>query len=415
MFGVQDRLLKIWVNEVALSTGTQHTENSDQADLVIYKRDEFEDILKMYPEIRDVCTTDYLILNTRFVVYIYCGTRKVALQPVCTSSATIQYRATAPANPVSKGFKFYFEWIEKPPEVTCAGTPGTVDPTAPTTVTPIEILPIWALNLDISPLFSKHICLGTSDSIRCPRRNDYVIAVEDSKYGVTSTGLCDIPSFSDCYEKTALNLACTNACPIEYIVPKVLSHCENKTANYLTLDYECVPTRLANDENPIDICSSTPTETIAVNKGMMISPKYPSLDAASHTCSKTIETVPSKIWMIYIVDLFLESENTFGDCDHAALTINDGNDVRIICGLQEPQLVLTSCSNIVRFDFRSSQQALGYRGFKLFFRTIDVPPGWACTPSGFTTTIQPSTTQTSPPVTLIPPTLQSNNDSKRTY
>jgi hypothetical protein len=411
MFGVHDRLLKVWLNELSITSGGQRISNnlseySNQADLVIYKTNEFDDIEQMYPSIRDTCVTDYFILNTRFVAYILCGTRKLTLEAMCTSSATIQYKTTAPTHPISKGFKLYFEWIEKPVDVICAGTPGTVDPTASTTTPPIEPLPMWAQNLDISPIFSKHICLGTSDSIKCPRAADYVIAIEDSKYGVTTTGLCDIPSFSDCYQQASLNLICTHTCLVEYIVPRPLTHCANQTANYLTIDYECVPTRLANDENPIDICASTPVDTIALNKGIMISPQYPSLDS-THVCSKTLQTVSNKIWMIYIVDLFLEREDTFGQCIHAALSINDGNDVRIICGLQQPQLVLTSCSNIVIFNFRSSQQALGYRGFKVFFRAIDVPVGWACTPSGFSSTTQQTTVQTSPPVTLIPPTFQS--------
>ena len=406
--GIHDRLLKIWLSQISISSGGQrnskdYLSNPNQADLVIYKTSEFEVLEQMYPSIRDTCGTDYLVIDTRFIAYIYCGTRKLSLEPICTSSAIIQYKTTAPPNQAYRGFKLYFEWIEKSMDVICEGTPGTIDPSA-TTTTVAEALPPWAQDLDISPLFSKQICLGASDVIRCPRGNDYVIAIEDTKYAATPTGACDIPSFSDCYQPGALSLTCTHTCPIEYIVPKPLSHCENRTASYLSIDYECVPTRLPNGDNPINICASSSTSTIALDKGIMISPKYPELQTASQ-CSKTIETVSNKIWMIYIVDLFVEGENEYGDCIHASLTINDGNDIRIICGLHQPELVLTSCSNIVQFDFQSSQQGLGYRGFKIFFRTIDVPAGWSCTPSGFSTTS--TTAPTLPPTTLIPPTSRS--------
>ncbi|CAF4052614.1 unnamed protein product, partial [Adineta steineri] len=79
----------------------------------------------------------------------------------------------------------------------------------------------------------------------------------------------------------------------------------------------------------------------------------------------------------------------------------------IRCGLQQPELVLVSCSNIVEFKFVSTHQALGYRGFKIFFQTIDVPSNWACKPSGFTTPAI-TTTTTRPPTTsgALPPSSQ---------
>ncbi|CAF4547626.1 unnamed protein product, partial [Rotaria magnacalcarata] len=71
-------------------------------------------------------------------------------------------------------------------------------------------------------------------------------------------------------------------------IPKPLIQCGSQNADYINIDYECVPTRLPNHENPIDICGSTSTSTIALNKFMMVSPQYPTLGGA-RTCSKTIE------------------------------------------------------------------------------------------------------------------------------
>jgi hypothetical protein len=410
IIGINARSLKIWINEMSISSDSQYhlnsrNSNSNQPDLIIYKNN---DIQRYYSSIPDICVNDYLILNTLHIIYIYCGKRKFSLGPICTSSVTIQYKTTTTSsNNIYKGFKLYFEWVEKPIEISCPGTPATYDPSALTTTTiPNEPLPIWAQNLDISPILSKYICFNTIESLKCPRSNDYLIAIIDSKYGATETGFCEVPSFSHCFQKVSLSLTCTYSCLIEYNIPKLLSYCQNRTADYLTIDYQCLPTRLLNNENPIDICSSTITDTIAIDKGIIITPQYPYLNS-ENSCSKKLETLINKLWMIYIIDLFLEEENNYGDCIDTSLIINDGNDIRILCGLQQPQLILTSCSNIVQLNFISNNQTIGYRGFKIFFKTIDIPLDWSCTPSGFTSTTEQTTIRTLPPTTLIPPTLQS--------
>ncbi|CAF4128413.1 unnamed protein product, partial [Adineta steineri] len=357
---------------------------------------------KLNPSIRDVCIKDYLIINAPHVAYVYCGTRKFAMAPICAANIDIQYKTTSTANFLYKGFKLYFEWVPKPMDIICDNNP------LPSTTTPIdEVIPFWAQNLQLSPILSAQICLGTAHTLRCPRGSDYVLSIISSSYGVTGTGLCEIPASNHCHQEASLGLTCTHSCFIEYIIPRPLTQCNAQNADYISIDYECIPTRLPNSENPIDICASTTTDTIAMNSGIMISPQYPILGAA-RTCSKKIETLPNKLWMVFIVDLFLEGGSTIADtCDAASLNIYDGNDRIIRCGLQQPELVLVSCSNIVEFKFVSTHQALGYRGFKIFFQTIDVPSNWACKPSGFTTPAI-TTTTTRPPTTsgALPPSFQ---------
>ncbi|UJR23452.1 hypothetical protein I4U23_026456 [Adineta vaga] len=401
--GILDKALKIWINEMAIASNNQRTtEHSNQPDLTIFKTSNLE---RSYPSIRETCIDDYLTIDTPHIIYVYCGLRKVALEPICATNIIVQYKTSSSSNLSYKGFKLYFEWVEKPLDIFCHGNPSTYDPSISTTTSMTELLPIWAQNLDVSYTLSKQVCLGTIESLTCPRGNDYVLSIRNSNYGVTGTGLCEFPSFSHCRQEASLGLTCAHTCSVEYIIPKPLSQCQNQNADYLKIEYECIPTRLLDHENPIDICASIPTETIAMNKGMMISPHYPTLNSA-HSCSKKIETLPSKLWMVYLVDLFLESEDEFSDCTHASLTIYDGKDKLIICGLQQPGLVLFSCSNIVQFDFMSNQQALGYRGFKVYFKTIDIPIGWSCVPSGFSTSTKQTTTSSFPLTTLIPPTLQ---------
>jgi hypothetical protein len=379
-------------------------DQSNEPDLVIYKKldtHKLNALEQMYPSIRDTCVNDYLIINAPHVTYVYCGTRKLAMAPICAESVIIQYRATSPPNLFYKGFKFYFEWVEKPVELFC----GDDLLTSSTTTTPSnEPLPLWAQNLEVSPILSMHICSGTSTTLRCPRGSDYVLSIMNSYYGVTGTGLCEVPLLSHCRQDVSLNLTCTQSCNIEYIIPKPLTQCGNQNGDYLNIVYECIPTRLPNNENPIDICASTSNDTMVLDSGMMVSPQYPVLDGA-HTCSKTIAALPGKLWMVYIVDLFVEGKNDLDVCNAASLTINDGNDKIIRCGSHLPELVLISCSNIVEFKFISTDQALGYRGFKVFFKTVDEPNGWACTTTtGTTATTTTGRTSTS---TLLPPSFQS--------
>lgn len=438
MFGVRDHALKIWINELSIASSGQRTSNgidfilqmiclilinnifclfylddSDKPDFTIHKNTHVHNLNNLeqaYPSIRDTCVTDYLIIDTPLVSYIYCGKRKLSLPPICATNVKIQYKTISAANLFYKGFKFYFEWVTKTMETICPGNPLTIDPAASTTSL-IEVWPLWAQNLEVSSELSKHLCWGTCEHLTCPRSIDYVLSIKNSYYGVTGTGLCDLPSLAHCHQEAALGLVCGHSCFIEYTIQKPLSQCQNQTAEYMNIDYECIPTRLPDNENPMDICASTPTNTIAIDRGMFVSPQYPSL-GATRSCFKTIQTLPSKIWKIYIVDLFLEDEDEYGNCNEASLTIFDGNDKLTICGLQQAKLILMSCSNSVQFSFKSAHEALGYRGFKVLFQSIDIPDGWSCIPPNFTTTTKQTTTRTSPPTTLIPPSFQSKQLAK---
>lgn len=388
--GIETSAIKIWINEISIaSDGPRDLSGSH-----------LEDSNK--PSIRDTCTSDYLIIDTAYSSYIYCGKRKLSVGLICSSSIKIQYKATSSSSLFYKGFKLYFELKNEPSLINCLTNPSTIDPLASTTPSN-EPLPNWAQTLNISPMFSTHLCLGTSTTLRCPRPNDYVLSIVDSNYRVTGTGVCEIPSYLHCRQDAPITFTCTHSCFVEYFIPKQLSQCGNQTADYLNIDYQCIPTSLPNNESPMDICESTTTDTIAIDRGMMISPRYPSLTSAS-SCSKIIQTLPSKVWMIYMVDLFLEGEDDSGNCNYASLTIYDGKDKLVLCGLKQPGLVFFSCANLVQFSFVSNDQALGYRGFKVLFTTLDVPIGWSCVPDGFITT---TTGQTSLQTTLLPPSLQS--------
>lgn len=380
----------------------------DRPNLIIRKTrdtDNIEELEEMNPALRDVCVQDYLIINSPQIAYVYCGKNKLAIGPFCAQRVTIQYKTTAPQLFTYKGFKMYYEWSPQPLEIIC---PGVIDPVQTTTPS-FEVLPIWAQVLTLSPILSETICLGPSGTVlRCPREQDYVIALIDSNYGVTGTGVCDIPSSSHCRQEASLAFTCTKSCPVVYSIPRPLSACKNQNADYLTIDYECIPTSLPNNEVPVDICSTSITGTIVTNSGIMTSPQYPSLNGVRR-CSKTLEALPGKLWMIFITDLSLESATNSGTCDSSSFSIFDGSEKTSYCGSQPPGLVRISCSNIVQFEFMSTHTAIGYRGFRVYYEVIDAPPQWACVPYFTNATTLPTRTTTRGPTTttLVPPSLQS--------
>lgn len=145
---------------------------------------------------------------------------------------------------------------------------------------------------------------------------------------------------------------------------------------------------------------------------MITSPQYPS-SPGTHSCTKKIQTLDNKLWMIFIVDLYLKEENVVGQCDTASLSIHDGKDTLIRCGLHQPELVLISCSDIIEFQYVSTPLASDYRGFKVYFKTIDVPADWACKPTGYTTTTITTTLKPATTTTLVPPSFNSKEHTKK--
>jgi len=409
LIGPTESIIKFWINEMSIAAGSARSlsdDESDQPDLIIHKTrdtDDIDELEKMNPALRQVCIDDYLMINSPQIAYVYCGKNKLVIGPFCAGRVTIHYKTTASPLFTYKGFKMYYEWNPEPTDVFCT---GPIDPIQ-TTTPAFEILPSWAQNLELSPPLSTHICLGSSTVLRCYREKDYVLALIDSNYAVTGIGKCDIPSTSHCRQEASLALTCTKSCPISYTIPRPLSACQNQNADYLNIDYECIPTTLPNNELPLDVCSTSVPGTIVRNSGIINSPQYPSLTGVRR-CSKTLEALPGKLWMIFMVDLSLESENDFGDCDQSSLTIYDGNEKSIYCGSLPPSLIRISCSNIVQIEFASTHTAIGYRGFKLFYQTVDAPPTWPCVPnfSNATTITTRTTTRAPTTTTLVPPSLQ---------
>ncbi|CAF0779245.1 unnamed protein product [Didymodactylos carnosus] len=411
---VRDKAVKIWINEMATSSGILRTTSDDEsqplaksADLIIHRSPSslFIDATDhIRYGLRDICPKDYLIINGAVgISYVFCGTRKLVLPPICATEVYIQYYAPAAPNLFYKGFKLYFEQVPKPMDGVECGIGHTENPNLSTTTEDPSTLPIWAQNFELSPIFSQFLCHGFVVRITCP--STYVVSIDKAYYGVTGTGQCETPDNSHCKQDASLSLSCTHTCSVDYAVPQSLILCGGSDADYLTFDYQCIPTQLSNGQLPIDICSTSVTDTLAINRGMLTSPQYPQLGLQTRRCSKTLQTNSNQLWAIYIVDLNIEGADANANCIDASLTLYDGKDRITLCGSQQPQQILTSCSETVQIEFVSNRQAIGYRGFKLYFETINIPPNWACVPIGYSTlpsTMRPpQTTSKLPPSVLI--------------
>ena len=131
------------------------------------------------------CITDYLKITHNTGTIKVCGTKKYSYENrLCSSEIFVSYKA--PTNSSSyKGFKLYWEFIDRSSQPNCP----TDLPTLPATTSPALVTPMQEL-LDLAALDIKKevICKGKELSIEVP--SQYVFFPIDIYYGVTSDGTC---------------------------------------------------------------------------------------------------------------------------------------------------------------------------------------------------------------------------------
>ncbi|CAF4446524.1 unnamed protein product, partial [Rotaria sp. Silwood2] len=114
-----------------------------------------------------------------------------------------------------------------------------------------ESIPIWTQNLQPSSILSVDICLEVAIALRCFRGADYVLAIIEPNYATTGIGQYEIPTSIQCHQDTSLGLTCIQSCFTKYDIPKPLVQFVLLDTDYINIDYQCIPTCLPNNENPI--------------------------------------------------------------------------------------------------------------------------------------------------------------------
>lgn len=225
--------------------------------------------------------------------------------------------------------------------------------------------------------------------MNCP--DNYVVTIINNIFGVTSSGQCEPHDPSkDCIVTTDSTFMCLQTCLFFYTGHYTILACNNKTAVYQYIEYQCIPTKtelISDVQCPAD-GSITPIQFD--KRGRFQSCNYPNLQVANYTYRLT--AVPGDILHFYSLDISLNS--LFPTCSSNKLTLIDHDDQQKneYCLQQSHRLIYSSCSNVVDLLYTVADDSVAFsKGAELYIESQVRPPDWKCG--------TPLSTPTDPPTT----------------
>ncbi len=129
--------------------------------------------------------TDYVKITHNTGVIKACGNKKYSFDNrLCSSEVFVTYKA--PSSGFShKGFKLYFEFIDRSTQPNCpTELPTTVRPTPSTQSTRPAVNDLVAMDIQ-----KENICKGNKKTLTVPP--EFNLFVIDLFYGVSSDGSCE--------------------------------------------------------------------------------------------------------------------------------------------------------------------------------------------------------------------------------
>ena len=131
--------------------------------------------------------TDYVTITHNSGVLKACGNKKYSFENrLCSSEIFISYKTTVTST-LYRGFKLYYEFIDRSTQPNCP----TYLPTTTTTQAFITTTPSTKpliVDLVASEIQDDFVCLGDRKTINVP--NQYNLFVINYFYGVSSDGSC---------------------------------------------------------------------------------------------------------------------------------------------------------------------------------------------------------------------------------
>jgi hypothetical protein len=245
----------------------------------------------------------------------------------------------------------------------------------------------------------QDVCVPSSTTLHCP--NNYVAVVRNAFYGVALiVGSCSY-SLGDCIADTMSQITCTTdsvECTI-YATRKKLPQCNDQSANYFHIEYDCVLMSMDDSAKEYNVCQNG-TE-ITTDYGILKSPGYPSQFQTTTTeCFCAIHVPSDKAIRLWLSDLYISPTDVNCQKDH--IYIIDSVDTYQHCGIKRyayPYL----CSSAIIIQYSVTTNNAMYRGMRMYFEIVDRSPNDNCpNPNGAITPIQ-STTTTNPDITTTIP------------
>ena len=310
-----------------------------------------------------------------------------------------------------RGVKFYFEFRERPPHETCPVIPPLFSTPKPQVTT---MPPVPSYFPDPSPRAIKTLCypdfssLLGANNIQCPR--DYVIVVHRAFYGKGTR--CDYVSGDCTTEADLVYRTCSGkqACSVSFINIVNLPECDRAVANYLMIEYQCIPTP-AIAGNSAELCTAQ-IDNAGGLSGLLKSPSYPSY-TQTQCANTTLSSLDSSNLVIYmfLFDLDIGTPDlSTGSCtnDYLLLSYQCNNQIysRTLCGTRSSELLFSTCSPTDKI-FASynllSPNTQTQRGFALVYQLVPQNEQPTTVPTPRPTTTRTSTSTSSIPTTQFGP------------
>ncbi len=356
------------------------------------------------------CITDRLIVTADNVVNEICG-RSYTNLLVYTCHQSVKLQLIRNTGAVGRGIKFYFEFLNKPEFQLCPSLPTTttavtLSPTPPTTTT-TGPLPSYFPNP--SPRDIKSLCypdlsgLMGAKNFQCP--SHYVLVIHRAFYGHATNGRCQHTT-GDCIAEADIvyrTCAGQQSCSVSFINFVLLPECNYVQANYLSVEYQCLPTASIASSNA-NICTGQ-IDAAGVS-GVLRSLTYPTY-SQSECLNATLNAslVSSNLVIhIYLLDLDIGAPDSNGDCtkDYLSLSYQCNNQMstRILCGTRHTELLFSTCQptdHIFASYNLLGQDAQAQRGFALLYHLLPKHDGTTLSTSSTTITTHEVTTPETPP------------------
>jgi len=339
------------------------------------------------------CIKDRLIIKSGNSITEWCGLSYTNLiLKTCHTSISLQLIRASDA--IGRGVKLYFEYRQRSPNEICDETiTPTILPTSPGPIT-IPSRPNYFPNP--SPRMLKTLCYPDvsgaygANNFQCP--SDYVIVIHRAFYGKGNR--CDYTPGDCINEADDIYRICSGkqACSISFENLIILSNCEQIPAEYLFVEYQCLPT-LTIVENIHDLCIN-PINQLSEISGILQSISYPSYTQTE--CINTTLTLPKDsnfIIYMYLLDLDIdlpdiETDQCTNDYLLSSYQCNNQLYNQYLCGKRQTEILFDTClstDKIYASYNLTNKNIQSHRGFALLYHLLPK-----------TTTITSTTMTTSP-------------------
>ena len=328
------------------------------------------------------CTKDQLIITAGSNRRETCGLSFTnLLMKTCYTQLSVQLNRASDAQ--GRGVRLYFEFRERSPTDICDQftTPSPQPTLVPTSIGPTTTTQPPLYFPDPSERMIKTLCYpdlsGSFGANNFQCSSGYVLVIHRAFYGTGSRcaytpGDCTHEAdsvYGDCAGKHACSV------PFESVV--TLSQCNQASADYLSIEYQCLPT-LTIAQTIHDLCANQTTQLTGVS-GILKSPSYPSYMESQ--CTNVILIPPEAtnfVIYIYLLELNIGVPNVqTGLCtdDFLLLSYQCNNQIynQSLCGTRPTELLFDTCSSTDRI-FASynltNPNSQSYRGFALVYHIL---------------------------------------------